>query len=64
MAASERTVRPEELLASPVVAIGSLEEVCDKLLATRESLGFSYFTAPVGVRPESLAPVIARLAGS
>ena len=61
---AEVAARRRELLGSPVVAIGSLEEVCDKLLATRESLGFSYFTAPVGARPESLAPVIERLAGS
>lgn len=56
--------RAEDVLDSPVVLIGSLEEVCDKLLAARESLGFSYFTAPVGARPETLAPVIERLAGS
>ena len=54
----------DELLASPVVAIGSLEQVCDKLLATRDNFGLSYFTGPVGTRAESLAPVIERLAGS
>lgn len=62
--AARSTVRAEDLLASPAVAIGSLDQVCDKLLATRDSLGLSYFTAPVGVRPETLAPVIERLAGS
>src|SRR5262249_55665238 len=51
------------LLASPVVAIGSLEEVCDRLLATRDELGFSYFSTPVGGTPDVLAPVIERLAG-
>jgi probable F420-dependent oxidoreductase len=53
----------DDLLASPLVAIGSQEEVSEKLLATRDTFGFSYFVAPVGVRPESLAPVIERIAG-
>ena len=53
-----------DVLSSPVVAIGSLPEVCDKLLAVRDSFGFSYFTGPVGTRAESLGPVIQRLAGS
>jgi hypothetical protein len=53
----------EDLLASPIVAIGSLEEVCDKLLATRDELGLSYFIGPVGTRAEALAPVIERVAG-
>ncbi len=54
----------EELLSSPVVAIGSVAQVCDKLLAARENFGLSYFFAPVGARPEYLAPVIERLAGA
>lgn len=54
----------DELLASPVVAVGSLEQVCDKLLATRETFGFTYFAAPVGVPMEYLAPVVDRLASS
>jgi probable F420-dependent oxidoreductase len=52
----------DELLASPVVAVGSLDEVCGKLLETREMFGFSYFAGPVGVNIELLAPVIERLA--
>jgi probable F420-dependent oxidoreductase len=52
----------QELLSSPVVAIGSLEEVCDKLLATREDFGLSYFAGPVGTKFESLGPLIERLA--
>jgi probable F420-dependent oxidoreductase len=50
-----------ELLASPVVAVGTVEQVCDKLLEVRDALGFSYLVSPVGARPESLAPVIDRL---
>jgi probable F420-dependent oxidoreductase len=52
----------DDVLSSPVVAIGSLEAVCEKLLVTRDQFGFSYFFGPVGMRAESLAPVIERLA--
>jgi probable F420-dependent oxidoreductase len=52
-----------ELLASPVVAVGSLEQVCDKLLETRDVFGFSYFAGAVGADPAQLAPVINRVAG-
>lgn len=55
---------PREILDSPVIAIGSLEQVCDKLIETRDTLGFSYFAGPVGARPETLAPIIERLAGA
>ena len=53
----------EEILSSPVVAIGSLDQVCDKLMQVRDSFGFSYFACPVFAKPVTLAPVIARLAG-
>jgi probable F420-dependent oxidoreductase len=53
----------KEILTSPVVAIGTLEQVCDKLLETRHRFGFSYFVAPIRASPESLAPVIHRLSG-
>ena len=52
-----------ELLASPVVAIGSIDDVCDRLLSTRDEFGFSYFSTPVGGTPDTLAPLIERLAG-
>jgi hypothetical protein len=52
----------EDLVASPVMAVSTLEQVCDKLLEVRDTLGLTYFGSPVGVRPESLAPVIERLA--
>jgi probable F420-dependent oxidoreductase len=54
----------QELLASPVIAIGSLEQVCDKLCATRDQFGISYFASPVDASPESLAPVIEQLTGT
>jgi probable F420-dependent oxidoreductase len=53
----------DEILSSPVVAIGSLEQVCDKLMQVRDSFGFSYFACPVFAKPATLAPVIERLAG-
>jgi len=53
----------QELRASPMVAIGNLDEVCDKLIQTRERLGISYFAAPIGSPPQLLAPVIEFLEG-
>jgi len=52
-----------ELLASPVVAIGSVDAVCDRLLATRDELGFSYFAPPLGGDPDAFAPLVERLTG-
>jgi probable F420-dependent oxidoreductase len=60
--ANDRALR-DELLASPVVAIGSIDEVCDRLLATRDDFGFSYFAPPLGGDPEAFAPLVERLAG-
>jgi probable F420-dependent oxidoreductase len=62
---AERRSRPskEEILSSPVVAIGSLDQVCDKLMQVRDSFGFSYFACPFSAKPATLAPVIKRLAG-
>lgn len=53
----------EELMESPVLAIGTLEEVCEKLRGTRTRYGINYFVAPVGATPELMAPVIEELAG-
>ena len=55
---------PDELGRSPIVAVGTLDEVCDQLIETRRRYGISYFAAPVDARPEVLAPVIERLAGT
>lgn len=54
---------PDELRRSPIVAVGSLDEVCEKLLETRRRYGISYFAAPIDARPELLAPVIAQVSG-
>jgi probable F420-dependent oxidoreductase len=53
----------EDLRRSPIVAVGPLDEVCEKLVATRATYGISYFAAPIDARPEALGPVIDALAG-
>jgi hypothetical protein len=54
----------DDLRLSPIVAVGSLDEVCQKLAETRERYGINYFAAPIEAPPEVLAPVIERLAGT
>lgn len=51
------------LRRSPIVAVGSIDEICEKLVETRATFGLSYFSAPIGARPELMAPVIEQLAG-
>ncbi|WP_019927840.1 TIGR03621 family F420-dependent LLM class oxidoreductase [Nocardia sp. BMG111209] len=60
---ADLTVTPADLAAAPLAAIGTLDAVCEKLLRVRERFGINYFWAPVGSAPETLAPVIERLAG-
>jgi|EndMetStandDraft_3_1072993.scaffolds.fasta_scaffold13726_5 probable F420-dependent oxidoreductase len=57
-------VRLQTLLDSPVVAIGTLDEVCDKLRRLRDTLGFNYFVMPYASRPADLAPIVEGLAGT
>lgn len=57
-------IRGDDLRDSPLVAVGSLNQVCDKLLAVRDEYGVSYFACPVGARPSSLAPIIDKVAGA
>lgn len=54
----------DELMASPIVAVGSLDDVCRRLIETRDRYGISYFVAPVDAPPEPLGPVIEALAGA
>jgi probable F420-dependent oxidoreductase len=53
----------DEILASPYVLIGSVDQIAEDLLARRERWGFSYY---VTHEPyfDALAPVVARLAGN
>ena len=55
---------PDELRRSPIVAVGSLDEICEQLTTTRARFGISYFSAPIDAPPEVMAPVIERLAGA
>jgi probable F420-dependent oxidoreductase len=57
-------VKLQALLDSPVVAIGTLDEVCAKLTRVRDELGFSYFVMPYGSAPHSLGPIVGRVAGT
>lgn len=63
MGASRVDLGEEDLRRSPIVAVGSLDDVCEKLIETRAKYGISYFTAPIEARPDVMAPVIERLAG-
>jgi probable F420-dependent oxidoreductase len=60
---SELSVSKETFLSSPVVAVGTLDEVCEQLEETRARLGISYWSSGLGMRPAQLAPVIERLSG-
>lgn len=51
----------DDLRKSPIVAVGSLEEVCERLVDTRDRYGITYFAAPIDAKPEVLAPVIEAL---
>lgn len=53
---------PDEVLASPIVLIGSPGEIVDRLHERRDRWGYSYYTLQQPVARE-FAPVIARLAG-
>ena len=54
----------QTLLDSPVVAIGTLTEVCEKLTRVRNTLGFNYFVTPHAASIETLAPIVTRLTGT
>ena len=54
----------DDLRTSPIVAVGSLDEVVAKLLDTRDRYGITYFAAPIDARPDAIAPVIGALAGA
>jgi alkanesulfonate monooxygenase SsuD/methylene tetrahydromethanopterin reductase-like flavin-dependent oxidoreductase (luciferase family) len=54
----------DDLRKSPIVAVGSLDEVCERLVDTRDRYGITYFAAPIDAKPEVLAPVIEALASA
>jgi probable F420-dependent oxidoreductase len=53
----------EDALELPVVLIGSVDELCERLLEYRTRWGFTNIVVP-GDAMESFAPVVAQLAGS
>jgi probable F420-dependent oxidoreductase len=53
---------PDDVLKSPLALVGTIDEVCEKLLALRAQLGVSYWVVKSPVM-EDFAPVVARLAG-
>jgi probable F420-dependent oxidoreductase len=52
---------PEQAREVPIVLAGSVEQICDDLVARRERFGFSYIVVH---DLEAMAPVVARLAGT
>ena len=60
----EVDVELQTLLDSPVVAIGTLTEVCEKLTRVRNTLGFNYFVTPYAASMEALAPIVTQLTGT
>jgi probable F420-dependent oxidoreductase len=56
-------VEPDEALSSSVACVGTVDEVCDLLVARREEWGVSYCVFGEDTF-EAFAPVVARLAGT
>ncbi len=54
---------PDQLRAAPLALIGSTSEIVETLRKRREELGFSYIVVHEA-EIDSLAPVIAELAGT
>jgi len=53
----------EDILATPYLWIGTVESICEDVLAARERWGFSYFTV-FHDSLEAAAPIVARLANT
>jgi probable F420-dependent oxidoreductase len=53
----------EEALGLPILLIGTVDELCERLVERRERWGFSNVVVP-GESMEAFAPVVARLAGT
>jgi probable F420-dependent oxidoreductase len=60
--AAAMNVTPEEVLASPQVLLGTVEEMVEDLQRRREEYGLSYFVV-VESNMEKIIPVLARLVG-
>jgi probable F420-dependent oxidoreductase len=60
--AADMNVTVDEVLASPQILLGTVEEMVEDLQRTREEYGISYFVV-VESNMEKMIPVVARLAG-
>ncbi len=54
-------ITPEEAGRMPIVLVGTVDQICEDLIARREEFGFSYIVLH---DMEAFAPVVARLAGT
>jgi alkanesulfonate monooxygenase SsuD/methylene tetrahydromethanopterin reductase-like flavin-dependent oxidoreductase (luciferase family) len=61
--ATRMGVSPEDVLASPQVLIGTVDQMVEDLQRRREEFGLSYFVVVEG-NMEKIVPVVARLAGT
>lgn len=61
--ASMISVDPQMIVESPFALIGTVDQICDDLIARREEFGFSYMIVGAG-EIDDFAPVVARLAGT
>jgi probable F420-dependent oxidoreductase len=61
--AADIGVPTDDLLQIPVVMMGSVNEIVEKILARRERWDMSYFVVPAD-KAEEFAPVVAALAGT
>jgi probable F420-dependent oxidoreductase len=52
-----------DVIESPAFAVGTAEQITEKLLEIRDRHGVSYFTLGFGANPESAAQVIEQVAG-
>ena len=54
-------ITPEEAGRMPIVLVGTVDQICEDLIARREEFGFSYIVLH---DMDAFAPVVARLAGN
>jgi probable F420-dependent oxidoreductase len=54
-------ITPEEAGRMPIVLVGTVDQICEDLIARREEFGFSYIVLH---DIDAFAPVVARLAGT
>ena len=57
-------LEPSELIDVPYVWVGSVEQICDQLIANRERWDASYLVVQGEEALTSAAPIVARLAGT